>query len=232
VDERHVGFLEADKTEITLLPIADMPIPPAPAIDEALSALTTLFECCGISSAARTVADLIHHFGSVVSLLKASVEEIVLRCEMSHELASLVAAFGRLHHATLAETLKERLAITSFDALSQFALNRLRGGEVEEVILLLLDRKSQLIREQVLRTGSVDHVGLYPREIVRLALLYNASAVILVHNHPSGDATPSRQDVEMTRTIAASLASLGIALHEHLIVGANQVIGIKASGLL
>lgn len=231
MDERHV-LREAGDPGVTLLPMVAMPIPSPPEINEALRALTTLFEFCGISNAARTVTELIHHFGSVVSLLKASPEEIVLRCEASHELALLVAAFGRLHHAALGETLKERQAIPSFDALSQFALDRLRGGQVEELILLLLDRKSQLIREQVLRVGSVDHVGFYPREIARLALLYHASAVILVHNHPTGDPTPSQEDVEMTRITATALAGLGIALHEHVIVGANQVTGIKAAGLL
>jgi DNA repair protein RadC len=83
-----------------------------------------------------------------------------------------------------------------------------------------------------IRSGTVSHVQLYPREIVRVALLYHASAVIVVHNHPSGDPTPSRADIVVSRLVSDALSSVGIAFHEHLIVGANKVAGIRAMRLL
>ena len=137
-----------------------------------------------------------------------------------------------MHHALILEDIQERPLIKNFDALRQFVLGHLRGLEVETVFALLLDQQAGLIRMHPIRGGTVNHVQLYPREVVRLALLYHASAVILVHNHPSGDPSPSKADVETSRRVSDALTGVGIAFHEHLIVGANNVAGIRAMGLL
>ena len=235
MDARHFGLAESSDGHVSLLPI-DVDPPPAPAsvtdITPALIALGEMLGCCGVPNALQLVAVITSHFSSVAALLAATDEEITLRCEVEPKLARLIATLGRLHHATIIEEIKQQPSIKNFDALSQFVRARLRGFEIEQVIALLLDRKSRLIREQSIRGGTVNHVQLYPREVVRLALLYNASAVILVHNHPSGDPTPSQPDVEMSRMVANALAGVGIALHEHLIVGANNLAGIRAMGLI
>jgi DNA repair protein RadC len=105
-------------------------------------------------------------------------------------------------------------------------------AEREELRLLFLDKKNGLIRDEVMQTGTVDHTPVYPREIIRRALQLNASAIILVHNHPSGDPQPSRADIEMTKEIVGLGEPLGIIVHDHLIVGRKGHASFRALGLL
>ena len=98
--------------------------------------------------------------------------------------------------------------------------------------ILFLDKKNTLIADELQQTGTVDHTPVYPREVVRRALELSATALILVHNHPSGDPTPSRADVAMTKTIAEAARPLGIAIHDHLIVGRDGHASLKGLGLI
>jgi DNA repair protein RadC len=95
-----------------------------------------------------------------------------------------------------------------------------------------LNRKNILILDEAQGEGSIDHVPVYPRNIVKRALEVNASAIILVHNHPSGDPTPSPQDIDMTRQVAEAAALLGITLHDHLVIGASIEISFRTEGYL
>jgi DNA repair protein RadC len=105
-------------------------------------------------------------------------------------------------------------------------------SETEEFRVLFLDRKNVLVADEVQSEGTVDHAPVYPREIMKRALALNASALILVHNHPSGDPTPSRADIEMTREIAEAARALRIAVHDHLVIGRGGTASFKALGLL
>ena len=98
--------------------------------------------------------------------------------------------------------------------------------------MLFLDRKNILVADEVQNRGTIDHTPVYPREIVKRALELGASAIILVHNHPSGDPTPIRADIEMTREIAAAAKALGIAVHDHLVIGRGGHASFKSLGLL
>jgi DNA repair protein RadC len=102
----------------------------------------------------------------------------------------------------------------------------------EQFRILFLDKKNALIADELQQTGTVDHTPVYPREVVRRALELSATALILVHNHPSGDPTPSRADVAMTKTIAEAARPLGIAIHDHLIVGRDGHASLKGLGLI
>jgi DNA repair protein RadC len=102
----------------------------------------------------------------------------------------------------------------------------------EEFRVLFLDRKNVLIADEVQAKGTVDHTPVYPREIVKRALELSASALILVHNHPSGDPTPSRADIEMTREIQAAAKALKIQLHDHLVIGRSGHASFKTLGLI
>ena len=104
--------------------------------------------------------------------------------------------------------------------------------ETEQFRVLYLDRKNTLIADEEQAEGTVDHVPVYPREIAKRALELNASALILVHNHPSGDPTPSDADIAMTSQIATATDVLGIRLHDHLIIGKSKEISFRAQGLL
>jgi DNA repair protein RadC len=104
--------------------------------------------------------------------------------------------------------------------------------DIEQFRVLYLDRKNVLIADEAQAEGTVDHVPVYPREIVKRALELNASALILVHNHPSGDPTPSRSDIDMTYEIQNAASLLGIALHDHLVVGKARELSFRSEGYL
>ncbi len=104
--------------------------------------------------------------------------------------------------------------------------------EFEQFRILFLDRKNTLIADEEQARGTVDHVPVYPREVAKRALELNASAIILVHNHPSGDPSPSDSDIDMTAQIAAALTPLSITVHDHLIIGKSDELSFRATGLL
>ena len=105
-------------------------------------------------------------------------------------------------------------------------------GQVEEFHLLFLDRKNALIAHERQQRGTVDHTPVYPREVVKRALELGASALILVHNHPSGDPTPSKSDITVTRDIAKAAAPLGVTVHDHVIIGRGRHTSLRDMGLL
>nr|WP_255618394.1 DNA repair protein RadC [Roseibaca sp. Y0-43] len=125
-----------------------------------------------------------------------------------------------------------RPVISSWDALLDYCHTTMSHRETEEFRVLFLDRKNSLIADEAQGSGTVDHVPVYPREIMRRALELNASALILVHNHPSGDPTPSQADIAMTEQVQRAGESLSITLHDHLVIGKSSEISFRATGLL
>ena len=122
--------------------------------------------------------------------------------------------------------------ISSWSALLDYCKANIARAPVEQFRVLLLDRKNRLIDDALMAEGTIDHTPVYPREIARRALELSASSIILVHNHPSGDPTPSRADIDLTREIERALAPLEIRVHDHLVVGAKETISMKAKGLI
>ncbi|MBV9990095.1 MAG: DNA repair protein RadC [Alphaproteobacteria bacterium] len=125
-----------------------------------------------------------------------------------------------------------RPALSSWAALLDYCAAAMARSPREEFRVLFLDRKNILVADEVQSAGTIDHTPVYPREIVKRALEHAASAVILVHNHPSGDPTPSRADIEMTRQIQDAAKPLGIAVHDHIVIGRNGHASFKSLGLL
>jgi len=125
-----------------------------------------------------------------------------------------------------------RPALSSWAALLDYCAAAMARSPREEFRVLFLDRKNILIADEVQSAGTIDHTPVYPREIVKRALELAASAMILVHNHPSGDPTPSRADIEMTRQIQDAAKPLGISVHDHLVVGRSGHASFKSLGLL
>lgn len=119
--------------------------------------------------------------------------------------------------------------LTSWQAVIDYCALSVRG-EVERFHVLYLDRKNRLISDERLGVGTVDHVPVYPREVVRRALDLNASALVLVHNHPSGDPEPSEADIAMTKEVQKACEVLGLALHDHIIVGAGREVSLRGRG--
>ena len=125
-----------------------------------------------------------------------------------------------------------RPILSSWDALLDYCHTAMAHREIEQFRVLYLDRKNVLIADEEQARGTVDHVPVYPREIIRRALELNASALILVHNHPSGDPTPSDADITMTARIAQAADSMGITIHDHLIIGKSRELSFRSQGLL
>ena len=118
----------------------------------------------------------------------------------------------------LGRYLSQNPVIGSWQALMDYCALTVRGP-IERFHVLYLDRKNRVISDELLSTGTVDHVPVYPREVIKRALILNASALILIHNHPSGDPTPSEADLSMTKEIQKGCKYLGLTLHDHIIVG-------------
>ncbi|MBD3665283.1 RadC family protein [Sulfitobacter aestuariivivens] len=122
--------------------------------------------------------------------------------------------------------------VSSWDALVDYCHTSMAHRETEQFRVLYLDRKNVVIADEEQGKGTVDHVPVYPREVAKRALELNASALILVHNHPSGDPTPSQSDIAMTDQIAAACDALGLSLHDHLIIGKSRELSFRAEGYL
>lgn len=125
-----------------------------------------------------------------------------------------------------------RPALSSWSALLDYCTATMARSDKEEFRVLFLDRKNVLIADEVQNKGTVDHAPVYPREVIKRALELSASCLILVHNHPSGDPTPSKADIAMTREIVTAAKALGIAVHDHLVIGRAGHSSFKSLGLL
>ena len=174
---------------------------------------------------------LIDRFGTFGDVIAAPVER--LREEKLSE--STIAALKVVEAAALrlAKTkVMGKPALSSWEALLDYCAMEMARGQTEQFRVLFLDRKNVLIADEAQSKGTVDHTPVYPREVLKRALELGASALILVHNHPSGDPTPSRGDIQMTREIVAAAKALKIEVHDHLVIGKGKHASFKALGLL
>jgi len=128
--------------------------------------------------------------------------------------------------------LKQADVIGSWDKLIDYCKANIAHGKIEEFHLLFLDRKNALIEHERQQRGTIDHTPVYPREVVKRALELNAAALILVHNHPSGDPTPSKADIAVTRDIIKAAGPVGVTVHDHLIIGRGGHSSLRDLGLL
>ncbi len=126
----------------------------------------------------------------------------------------------------------DRPVLNSWDRLLGYLVADMAHAGIEHFRLLFLDNRNHLVADEIQQSGSITHTPVYPREVVKRALEVGATAVILVHNHPSGDPSPSKADIEMTREIVKATASVGVAVHDHLIIGKTATASFKAMGLL
>lgn len=175
---------------------------------------------------------LIARFGSFADVIAAAPERLM---EVDGIGEATVTALKVIQAAALRLSRSQvlnRPALSSWAALIDYCTAAMAREANEEFRILFLDRKNVLIADEVQARGTVDHTPVYPREIVKRALELGASAFILVHNHPSGDPTPSQADIAMTREIANAAKALKIALHDHLVIGRKGHVSFKAMGLL
>jgi len=173
---------------------------------------------------------LIRRFGSLGEVLGAP-EHLLREVEDIGEAAALdLKIVSAAAQRMVRGEIKQREILSSWTQVLDYCRAAMAFEPREQFRILFLDKKNVLIADEVQQTGTVDHTPVYPREVVRRALELSATAVILVHNHPSGDPTPSRADIDMTKTIIAAAKPLGIAVHDHIIIGKKGYASMK--GLL
>ena len=182
------------------------------------------------NGARATAAALLARFGCLRRVLTADLAALsaFVDTRVGVDLQLIYDAARRLAAAEL----PGRCVVSSWTALIDYLKLTMAHCEREAFRVLFLDKKNQMIADEILNHGAVDHAPVYPREVVRRALEVSAPAVILVHNHPSGDQTPSSADIEMTGKIIDAARTLGIAVHDHVIVGRAEVASFKALGLI
>jgi DNA repair protein RadC len=178
---------------------------------------------------AKTLLERFGSFAEVISAPETRLAEVKGLGQASiTELKIVQAAASRF----LRGAVRKRPALSSSASVLDYCRSAQAFAEREEFRILFLDKRNNLIADEVQQTGTVDHTPVYPREVVKRALELSATAIILVHNHPSGDPTPSHADIQMTKQIVQVAGPLGIAVHDHLIVGKDGHVSMKGLRLI
>ncbi|HEY1154264.1 MAG TPA: DNA repair protein RadC [Pseudolabrys sp.] len=176
--------------------------------------------------------ELIARFGSFAEVIAAPAQRLREMRGLGEaaitEFKIVQAAAGRIARGEV----KKRTALSSWSSVLDYVRTAQAFAEKEQFRVLFLDKRNQLIADEVQQTGTVDHTPVYPREVVKRALELSATAIILVHNHPSGDPTPSRADIVMTQNIVEIAKPLGISVHDHIIVGKDGHASLKGLRLI
>lgn len=178
---------------------------------------------------ARELLDTLGDFNRVLS---APVEKLRRVPGVGNAVITELKIVEAAAHRMARSKVIKRHVISSWDAVLDYCHTTMAHRDTEQFRVLFLDRKNVLIADEEQARGTVDHVPVYPREVVKRALEHNASALILVHNHPSGDPTPSESDIQMTAQVNDAAQALGITLHDHLIVGRSTELSFRSAGYL
>ncbi len=175
---------------------------------------------------------LLMRFGSLGGVLGASINELRNVSGVGESVALDLKLLQEATVRVVREQVTKRPVVSSWSQLLTYVRTAMAHESREQFRVLYLDKRNQLIADEVMNRGTVDHAPVYPREVVRRALELAASAVILVHNHPAGDPNPSGPDITMTKEIIEAARPLRIAVHDHLIVGRDGTASLKALGLM
>jgi DNA repair protein RadC len=191
--------------------------------------LFRVFRQKDVKPLAKTLLARFGSFAEVIASPEARLREIEgVGPEVVTELKIVHAAANRM----LQDKVKQAPVLSSGQAVLDYCRSSMAFADREQFRILFLDKRNHLIADEVQQTGTVDHTPVYPREVMKRALELSATAIILVHNHPSGDPAPSRADVEMTLQIIGVAGPLGISVHDHIIVGRNGTASLKALKLI
>ena len=175
---------------------------------------------------------LLGHYGGLSALLTADAENIARQPGMGETSTAALKIVQAAALRLLSEPVREQPVLASWQSLLDYLRADMAHLTIERVRTLFLNSKNMLIRDEVASEGSVDQAAIYTREVVRRAMDLGAAAIILVHNHPSGDSAPSRQDIAMTKDIINAAKAFGISVHDHIIIGKDGFSSMRSAGLI
>lgn len=175
---------------------------------------------------------LLEQFGDFNRVITAPAERLIEVNGIGESVITDLKVLEAVAHRLARSKVMKRHVISSWDAILDYCHTTMAHRETEQFRVLYLDRKNTLIADEEQARGTVDHVPVYPREVAKRALELNASALILVHNHPSGDPTPSQSDIDMTARVQDACLALGLTLHDHLIIGKSRELSFRTEGFL
>jgi DNA repair protein RadC len=176
--------------------------------------------------------NLIQRFGGLSALLNAPTEELTKIDGIKENTALALKSIAALSHRALKNEIMKKPVLNSWDRLMDYCVSTMAHESREHFRILFLNKKNEMIADEIQNSGTVDHTPAYPREIMKRALELSATALILVHNHPSGDPKPSAADIEMTRAILRAAEPFNIIIHDHVIVSKNGYSSFKSLGLI
>ena len=175
---------------------------------------------------------LLQKFGSLAGVISASARDLESLPGMGASSAAALKIVQEAARRLAFEEAQNGPVISSWDKLLAYCRISMSHEKIEQFRLLFLDKKNRLIADELQQTGTVDHTPVYPREVAKRALELGASALVLVHNHPSGDTTPSQGDIAMTKEVQSTMEKLGIVVHDHVIIGKSGHSSFRSLGLL
>ena len=175
---------------------------------------------------------LIDRFGSLAAVFGAPLHLLQEVKGVGEAVATDLKLISSVGHRSLKSGIAGKKVLGSWSAVIEYCHAAMAYETKEQFRILFLDKRNQLIADEVQQRGTVDHTPVYPREVVKRALELSATAIILVHNHPSGDPTPSRADIDMTHTIINTAKPLGISVHDHIIIGKEGHASLKGLRLI
>ena len=175
---------------------------------------------------------MIERWGSFADVLSADIEDLETTKGLGRSSATILKVVREAAIRLTKAPIAEKPVLSSWLDLLDYCSAAMASLRKEHFRLLFLDRKNMLIKDEIQQQGTIDHTPLYPREVVQRALALHASSVIMVHNHPTGDPTPSKADIEMTRLVREALSTVGIKLIDHLIIGRKDHCSFKSLSLI
>lgn len=175
---------------------------------------------------------LLKTFGSIQKVLLAPVSALQAIPEMGPAAVATIKVTQELNRRILLQDILDKPVLNHWEKVVEYCEAQMRHLDLEQFRILFLDRKNNLIADEIQQEGTLDQTPIFPREVVKRALAHGAGAIILVHNHPSGDPMPSQSDIQMTRQIIQATAPLEIRVHDHIIVGRNRSQSLRQLGLI
>lgn len=176
--------------------------------------------------------ELINRFGSFSEVITAPAEQLKENSGVGDTVVTAIRLVEAAAQKLAQGKIMDKPVLSNWQSLIDYCQIQLGHKKKEQFRILFLDRKNRLIADEMQQEGTIDHTPVYPREVIKRALELHATAIILVHNHPSGDPTPSRDDVEMTKNIKEAGKQLGVMLHDHLIISKSGQTSLKTMGLI